>query len=233
LSSKPRRRIQIDFISFQTQFNSDFLSIYNGDSTAAPTLGTFSGTVLVGGSFLASTTNPSGCLTFQFTSNGAGNGSGWEANIICVEPCQTIEPFISSVPDVDSSAVITVFQGRNVDFTGDTDFSIDGTGATYSWDFDDGGNATGQNVSHVFNTVGLFEVTLTVTNTDPQGCWQTVTVPVSVLGPNVEVDQDVFTEEELVYDVLTNSPCAQISHITYSTGTDYGLSNNGIGCFFI
>ncbi|MFD2915177.1 choice-of-anchor L domain-containing protein [Psychroserpens luteus] len=47
---------------------------------------------------------------------------------------------------------------------------------------------------------------------------------------NVAIDQTTYTVEELVTDILINSPCAQISNITFSTGTDFG-STNGIGYF--
>ncbi|WP_456438671.1 choice-of-anchor L domain-containing protein, partial [Psychroserpens sp.] len=47
---------------------------------------------------------------------------------------------------------------------------------------------------------------------------------------NVLVDQTTYTPEELIIDVLIDSPCAQISNITFSTGTDYG-EENGIGYF--
>ncbi|WP_131509086.1 choice-of-anchor L domain-containing protein [Meridianimaribacter sp. CL38] len=48
---------------------------------------------------------------------------------------------------------------------------------------------------------------------------------------NVLVDQTTYTIEELVLDVLIDSPCAQVTNITYSTGTDYG-DVNGIGYFY-
>jgi hypothetical protein len=35
----------VNFLSFSTQFNFDFLTIYDGDSTGAPVLGSFSGGV--------------------------------------------------------------------------------------------------------------------------------------------------------------------------------------------
>ncbi|WP_299333283.1 choice-of-anchor L domain-containing protein [uncultured Psychroserpens sp.] len=47
---------------------------------------------------------------------------------------------------------------------------------------------------------------------------------------NVSVDQTTYTVEELVIDVLIDSPCAQIDNITFSTGTNFG-STNGIGYF--
>ncbi len=47
---------------------------------------------------------------------------------------------------------------------------------------------------------------------------------------NVTIDQSTYTVEQLVTDVLINSPCADVSNITYSTGTNFG-SSNGIGYF--
>ena len=47
---------------------------------------------------------------------------------------------------------------------------------------------------------------------------------------NVLVDQTTYTVAQLVEDILIDSPCAQISNITFSTGTDFG-EENGIGYF--
>ena len=47
---------------------------------------------------------------------------------------------------------------------------------------------------------------------------------------NVIVDQTTYTVEQLVQDILIGGECAQISNITYSTGTDFG-EENGIGYF--
>ncbi|MFT6843052.1 MAG: gliding motility-associated-like protein [Psychroserpens sp.] len=47
---------------------------------------------------------------------------------------------------------------------------------------------------------------------------------------NVSIDQTTYTIEQLVVDILIDSPCAQISNITSSTGSDFG-DVNGIGYF--
>ncbi|WP_298756054.1 choice-of-anchor L domain-containing protein [uncultured Psychroserpens sp.] len=47
---------------------------------------------------------------------------------------------------------------------------------------------------------------------------------------NVSIDQDTYTIEELVVDILIDSPCAQITNIEFSTGTNFG-DVNGIGYF--
>ena len=51
----------------------------------------------------------------------------------------------------------------------------------------------------------------------------------TVINPNVTVD-DCASVSELVTDVLINNPCANISNISWSTGSDFG-DVNGIGHF--
>jgi gliding motility-associated-like protein len=46
----------------------------------------------------------------------------------------------------------------------------------------------------------------------------------------ISVDQNTYTVEQLVKDVLINDQCATITNIVSSTGTDFG-STNGIGYF--
>ncbi len=70
-----------DFISFDTEHNYDHLSVYNGNSVDMATLiGEFTGTT-IDDQFIA--TNPSGCLTFFFHSDGSITHAGWEASIYC------------------------------------------------------------------------------------------------------------------------------------------------------
>ncbi len=47
---------------------------------------------------------------------------------------------------------------------------------------------------------------------------------------NVSVDQTTYTPEELVTDILIGLECAEITNITFSTGTNFG-EENGIGYF--
>ena len=50
------------------------------------------------------------------------------------------------------------------------------------------------------------------------------------VAPDVMVDQCTYTVEELVTEILINNECADISNITYSSGTDFD-DVNGIGYF--
>lgn len=75
--------VTVTFNSFSTQAGTDTLEIYNGPSASSTLLGTFSGNNLPP-SFTSS--DPSGCLTFKFSSNGATTSSGWDATITCGPP---------------------------------------------------------------------------------------------------------------------------------------------------
>src|SRR5690606_14540644 len=48
----------------------------------------------------------------------------------------------------------------------------------------------------------------------------------------IEVSVTQYTPEQLIKDVLINNPCAQVSNVTWSTGTNYGVTDGtGIGYF--
>ncbi|MBV7269778.1 choice-of-anchor L domain-containing protein, partial [Winogradskyella sp. WHY3] len=227
--------IIIDFIQFTTQLGTqpDVLNIYDGDDITANLIGSYQGTNNPD-TVSASSINTSGCLTFEFISSDSGSTGGWEADILCATACQTITASIDgTTPAPNGSGVIGILPGETVDFSGSATFSVDGTNAIYSWTFGDGNTATGTDVSNTFATAGTYTVTLTVTDDNPQGCSDSETVTVFVLGPNVVVEQDTFTPEELIEDVLVNSPCATVSNIISSTGSDFSPTEpNGIGYFF-
>ncbi|MBD3583719.1 choice-of-anchor L domain-containing protein [Flavobacterium selenitireducens] len=68
------------------------------------------------------------------------------------------------------------------------------------------------------------------TDTDQPNQNSTFDFCVSTVPPPIATSIDQYTIEELVEDVLLNSTCANVSNITYSTGTNYN-STPGIGYF--
>ncbi|WP_320814681.1 gliding motility-associated C-terminal domain-containing protein [Flavobacterium sp.] len=79
----PGDLVTVTFTSFNTESGWDFLRVYDGNSIAAPLLGTFSGTAIPG-PFTATSAN--GCLTFRFTSDGSVTRAGWTSNVTCAPP---------------------------------------------------------------------------------------------------------------------------------------------------
>ena len=66
--------IDLDFNRFATQAVADVVTIYDGNTTAAPTLGTFSGTTI------PATVSSGGSMLVEFTTNGSFERNGWEAS---------------------------------------------------------------------------------------------------------------------------------------------------------
>ncbi|WP_162984988.1 choice-of-anchor L domain-containing protein, partial [Mesonia aquimarina] len=223
-------RVRVDFTEFLIAGASDYLYIYDGDSTDAPLIDDYTGANNPG-TVIASGGNPTGCLTFEFVPDGNFSPlAGWEAEISCEEPCQEIDPELISVSPSDLIAPGTyeVAVLEEITFEGTAVFENSGENATYEWDFDDGTSAFGETVSHEFDATGTYEINLIVT--DDFGCSHTLIFEVVVEFFVLEVDTTTYTVPELVEDVLIDNPCANISNITWSTGTNFG-DVNGIGYF--
>jgi hypothetical protein len=78
----PGDLVSLNFTSFNTE-SVDQLYIYDGNSTAAPLIGTYSGTTLP--PYILAT-SASGCLTVVFDSDFSIVYSGWAANVGCLTP---------------------------------------------------------------------------------------------------------------------------------------------------
>jgi len=78
---------------------SDSIFIHDGMSIFDPILDTFNNNMMPVGSVPATLSNLSGCLTIRFVSDGADEGTGWDANVSCgnfIQPFSVgIEGFIN------------------------------------------------------------------------------------------------------------------------------------------
>ncbi|MEO9533003.1 MAG: PKD domain-containing protein [Crocinitomicaceae bacterium] len=148
--------------------DADNITIYDGDNTGAPTLGTYyCGDLDPGDLFGATPMNPSGCLTIEFNSNANGTGD-FNAQLSCETPCDppTAAGQILNGPAPDSIAVCI---GEVVSFADDG--SVAGPSNLFTleqwvWKWFDGTpNDTLDNpgqVDHIFNTPGQYVVQLEV-----------------------------------------------------------------------
>ena len=135
-----------------------------------------------------------------------------------------------------SISVINTFSGCQNNYSGLEAESNTESGEVYWFDSQVGGNLvfTGTN----FNP-DISETTTYYVSPFEEGICdnferieiQAVIFPSPVpVAPDVMVDQCTYTVEELVTEILINNECADVSNITYSTGTNFD-DENGIGYF--
>ena len=76
------------------------------------------------------------------------------------QPAETFPPIATA------SGPYTGLTYQNISFDGSSSYDIDGTITSYIWDFGDGMTGNGINPIHIYNTSGLYNITLTVTDND-------------------------------------------------------------------
>ncbi|MGB3605853.1 DUF7619 domain-containing protein [Psychroserpens sp.] len=159
--------------------------------------------------------------------------SGEEGDDICETNCQDIDITIITSPVVGNQGVLSTTPGAVVNFNAELVISETDDNFTYSWDFGDGNFATDLNTTYTYNTVGAFDVTLTIFDDNGFDCIETSDVlTVQVLGENVVVTTNYESIEELVENIFVGDQCSQISNITYSTSNDFQNTEfSGIGHF--
>ncbi|HEX2616152.1 MAG TPA: PKD domain-containing protein, partial [Flavobacteriales bacterium] len=160
----PGNVIYLTFFNFNLNTSGpggvDQLTIYDGNSTAAGTLGTYAGTQLQNVIVSGSVFNTSGCLTLEFHSNGTGTGV-FAAGYQCTTPCE--HPLAAAV--MSEALPAHVCQNEAVVFNGSASAAAPGFNiARYVWDFDDGSmdSTSGPVVNHAYAVAGEYMVQLTI-----------------------------------------------------------------------
>jgi len=101
--------IKVEFNSFITESSYDVLKVYDGISTNAPLLGTYSGNL---SSF--SVQSSGNALTFNFTTDGSTTFAGWSATLSCPNtPVATITPSGTVYICEGSSIILTASNGNS------------------------------------------------------------------------------------------------------------------------
>ena len=196
------------FEEFTLEDNYDFLYIYDGTSTSAPSLGTYTGFNSPG---TVTATNNDGALTFRFSSDYGVNEPGWKATLHCVGTYDPIELEISADPE-------NVEEGEpcqlNVVATG-------GTGVyTYLWEpadpINEGTIEDPTIANPIVRPMGIPESTYKVTVTDSEGNMASddITIAVSPLS----VSENVFMP--MVYPNPSNG------NFTIEGNANYRLYNS-------
>jgi len=174
--------VNLFFTSFDIDA-SDVLNVYDGNSIGATLLGSYNNSNPVPNNIITSTlNNTSGCLTFEFISDGSSEGAGWTALDSCILLCQPVDPIITTTPSATvyatDSVYTTICLGDVITFSANGTFPYQNTNpysytqtnanTTYEWFFGDGSSATGQTVTHTYQAQNGYLVWLKVT--DVNGC---------------------------------------------------------------
>ena len=90
--------------SFNIENGFDYLYVFDGDNASATIIGIYTGTIVAGTTITASSANPSGALSFRFTSDGSTQNAGW--NLTCLCTGTAAAPYPTSTQDCAGSIVI-------------------------------------------------------------------------------------------------------------------------------
>jgi gliding motility-associated-like protein len=172
----------------------DQLSIYDGNSTSAPLIGTYTGVQIQSQNITS--TNTDGCLTVVFTSDGDGSVGSFGAEVSCEPPC--IRPFAIITTSESVEDPIRICVGEEVTFDGSSSTFAEGVSlATWEWDFDDGAtdNASWPSVTHSFAEPGAYIVQLHLT--DDNEC-NSANLPDKLIFVATEPDFTLSADDNLV-----------------------------------
>ncbi len=151
----------------------DFIEIFDGNSTNAPSLGKYCNTTGNPGTI----TSTGGAITVHFHSDPGVELSGFEMTWQCTMP--TTPPTANFTADNTSTCT------GLVNFT---DLSTNGP-TSWNWNFGDGNTSTLQNPTHQYTANGTYTVTLTATNANgsdvaTQTAYITVNMPQAPVANN-------------------------------------------------
>lgn len=159
---------------------------------------------------------------YDVFSDGAGNGQAAPWYFDLAEPIRAIE-FIphqddndnfglafdnfspSSIPFYpvcDISAPATAQTGESLLFVGSGSYDEDGVVTIWAWDFGEGSSAQGETVEHAFDSAGVHQVSLTVTDDD--GNATTCVVEIEVIDPSEDPDDPESEPDPEPFGVAPN-----------------------------
>ena len=156
---------------------SDLVTIFDGNNTSAPVLGSYN-SVSDNQGFTTQTTqsNTSGCMTIQFVSDDAGEGAGFTLELDCQLVFQQFTAAIVSNPPAlpTSTDYVDICPGETVEFYAACSFPNSGNSylqnpenCNFLWEFGQGSSVQGiglDTVSFQYTDIAGFNVYLTVTD---------------------------------------------------------------------
>ncbi len=196
--------ITINFTSFSTELNYDYLTVYNGSTTASPILGSYWGT-----GALPPMTATSGFMLVTFYSDGSGNFSGFTANWSFSNP--------TCPPQANFNMNTNSCQGKVI-FTDATTFGP----TSWLWNFGDGNASTLQNPVHTYTMAGSYNVNLISGNTNGTN---SSTKLVTVNPINFAIGYNGFPLLNSAISFTTDNTSAQVYTWNFGDGGLAGSAN--------
>ncbi len=228
--------VKLAFSFFNSEMNFDDLTIYNGNTTAAPILGVYSGLLPA---FSVQASNPSGCLTLVFQSDAGTNFAGFSATISCVFPCQNFNSVVTSTLPAAVGGFINICQGQSVTFTGTGsypnspgNYTQSNATSSFSWAFGDISKTNAASASHIYANPGVFDVDLNIT--DVNGCKNSndINLKVRVSGTPTYAGTNAVSNDICLGQTNSLSGFVQVNPLIYyceDTNTDTTVIPDGVG----
>ncbi len=148
--------VTLDFQQFDIEAGSgnvcdyDYLEIFDGASTSAPSLGTYCNTTGSPGTISSS----GGAITLHLHSDQYVNNAGFEVEWSCTQ---------SGMAPIADFTVDDTLNCNTVQFY---DQSYQGAPNQYYWKFGDGDSSSAENPSHTYSQTGTYSVELIVSNSN-------------------------------------------------------------------
>lgn len=226
-------------VSFQEMEINGTLRVFNGDDLTAPEFPAITGADGPGFSVAATESNPTGCLTFLFTSS--GTAPGWAGSISCVRSCQTIEGLITASPASlpDAQGYVDICPGEQITLTAEGIYPENGNRYTqsdatsiFTWNFQDGTVLSGRNlttVSHIYTSPGGYSIQLTIEDSD--GCTNTNRIrqkvrvaPPPIYSPPANLPDNLCIGEEITLTVGGTSGSNDVNFNPYPVEFTFATS---------
>ena len=109
------------------------------------------------------------------------DGDGASDSATASATIDDVPPPVNEAPLADPGGPYEVILGESAQCDGSASLDLDGTIASYDWDFDDGNFGTGVSPSHTYAASGTYTISLTVT--DNEGATDTASTTVTVREP--------------------------------------------------
>jgi gliding motility-associated-like protein len=228
--------IQLSFTTFDTELNFDDLTIYDGPTTAAPILGIYSGVL---SAFSVQASNPTGCLTLVFQSDGFVNSAGFAASIACIFPCQAFTAQVVSTTPAAVGGFINICEGQSLSVSGagnypnsPGNYAQSNATTSFKWDFGDLTAVNQATGTHTYLAPGVYDLDLNLV--DVNGCKSSndINLKVRVSGPPSFTNTNSTSSEICFGQTNTLTGFAQAAELTYfceSENADTTVIPDGVG----